>query len=962
MQPPRVPLALALVVITACSDIVTATTGDAGPTDASRPDVVDPPVDLCGARTIDANATGNAHGRVTTVSFDPSQLERGAPLPPSSGCGAPIGTTHRLVLRYTPRADAFLRVQRVFTGVSSLRVDRIVVLDGCGASAHRLACSGALESYPLDGASEAVTRERVRAGVPLTIAVALDEIAGAIDLVELPDTLPVGAPCDAAGRANLCAPGSTCSSAIGRCVPDGATFGACRREGAPCDAGMRCVDGTADGPPGRCVPVVAIGGDCLFSAQCAEGVCVPGPVNGRCAPAGARLQPCRKRGPSCDEGLVCAAVDAGSQRLCVPALPSGAACRAASDGSAWRPEPWCREGESCVAVQESLPRCIRDGAEGGLCRRPGDGCDAGLACDTSRCVRPGVEGAPCDPSRRGDCGLLTACVMNADGHAGCRRFGTPGAPCRGGACDAGYACVAERCVPRVSVGERCSTGAPSCVEGASCRAMSGAGDRCVADGTLDGRCRRVAPPCDAGLACDFGGLCRPMVALGAACGDLPASDGCVSGARCEDTCRLDGSDGGWCRPASPACDGGLVCAPLQFGRVPVCVRALHAGDRCDGTRSDHETQLGECTDGTACVTDPDRRERHCAPLGPPPCILSDPTACPTGTRCTAGECHPVLPSGSACTPETPCEGDERCEGFPSRCGGYGAREGACRPDGGCDPGLRCATVSSGSATRRVCLEARAVGAACDDHASPQCAEGSWCVRGTCTRDGVEGARCRDAATPCDAGLSCVLGFCRRASAAGEMCILGGAPRCVAGLECRFVDDDARCLAPSYDIEVREGVAFEDPCDVPLAPLSTPLSFTFARTTYETELSPEGFFNLRAVGLGRPEGRFLVSLWGPDTHDLALWLPNPGCARVLGTAPTRRLVLGGGLWARGAENISHAEWEVLLYEGTNVVELRYAAPPPDGRAYAVPWLRGWLASIDAPAVRVTAGTSVRFVPR
>ncbi len=168
------------------------------------------------------------------------------------------------------------------------------------------------------------------------------------------------------------------------------------------------------------------------------------------------------------------------------------------------------------------------------------------------------------------------------------------------------------------------------------------------------------------------------------------------------------------------------------------------------------------------------------------------------------------------------------------------------------------------------------------------------------------------------------------------------------------------MSPGYRVEVREGVAFEDPCLVAPAGLTSPLTFDFGGSTEVVEVGLGGEVLMRAPGQSAthlPNFVRALDTLAPSSTD-----GFDGCARVIGDAPNRRLVVGGGTWARGLPLVRYADWEAIAYEGSNIVEVRYAAASPGGRTWVTPRLTARTETFAAPALRPIAGTSVRFIPR
>lgn len=949
--------------LSSCSSVVSETRGDAGGSAEASVDVFEPAVDLCTApHIVDANAVGRLTGRTTSVLVDPAWLEAGAPMPPSNGCGRPLATTSRLVLRYTPSADAYLRISLV----GGARIDRIVLLDGCGPTARRLACSGSNLEPGGPYVVPLLTAAPVRAGVALTVVIATDAPVGPVVFDEIPDVIPAGRRCDPTYRSNVCEAGTSCGGgSTTRCVPDGGAYANCRREAPPCDEGLRCLGASPLGYTGRCLPAIASGAECNGSQICVEGRCESDGFLMRCSVAprsGGPGEPCGID-MTCQPGFACVSSYAGVGSRCFPTLASGARCvpsRAGSDAMHLSsPDAVCPAGEECTQSQDGEMRCLRWGARGGPCL--GDGsCDVGSTCAsalTRSCVPPPAEGNRCEPMTSGQCALGAECAAGVEGPPTCRRQGTLGTRCLGLNCVDGSVCDNGVCAPPRRAGEICESSA-LCAVGTSCGERVNGVARCVADGASGGRCRPTGAGCDEGLACDPRERCRTAVSVGARCDDSARPTACAPGLRCDGICREAGSDGGFCRSSSPSCQAGLLCEGVDVVGVPVCVPALTLGDACDVVRVDHPNTIGACADALECGGE--SGARRCVPLGPSlvSCGVGA-RPCPPGTRCAAGVCARTIAVGERCGQDGVCAENARCDGAPLTCVADGALGRPCRATGApCDDGLRCYVPTVGVSR---CAPAVTSGAACDVGPYVVCPDGDTCVTRQCVHIGAAGGACRDSATPCDDGLRCDRGVCRRALAEGEQCTFTGTSPCAQGLSCRFEDPAARCATPGYRVEVREGVAFEDPCLVAPRGLTSPLVFQFSGRAEEVEVGASGQVMMRAPGQTTSHYPAFASAVDtplrPGESD-----PIDGCVRVLGDAPNRRLVIGGGTWARGASFVRYVEWAVIAYEGTNVVEVRYAAASPGGRAWVTPRLTMFAESFSASPLRPVAGTAVRFIPQ
>lgn len=825
---------------------------------------------------IDGNAAGARGGPQTVLYVTPAQWTRGLPLPDATACGAG-GGGHQLLVRYVPRGDGYLTVTLSGRGsagdIDPPVVGRLLLLDGCGAGARRLACEGRDARFgPLsDQPAPLTSPARVTAGRAVYVAATGDAAEAEVTITEVATVRALGARCDPALRNDRCADGGTCVGAPrGQCVPDGAEGARCRRAGAACEPGLSCFFATRDGSPGRCLRRVAPGERCDVGAPCLEGACGPA---GRCRDYGVADGPCRDAEPRCGPGLACATGGARDVWRCRRATPVGERCTSRLADTV------CAQGASCIEVGDAL-RCVRVGAVGGDCRVAPPRCAAGLTCarGTQRCVAaapPAGVGAPCD--------------------------GTPGACADGLRCDGG------RCAPPAAIGAPCAPDTePQCVAGAACVHVGAAsGARCVADGARGGVCRASAPPCDAALACVVGRRCAPTVAVGARCA---AGEACVGGARCADTCRAAGSEAGWCRLAAPRCDVGLVCV-TGSPAPPRCARALALGDPCS-----LDDEAGEaCPEGAECVSRGDDGRLRCAPRAAAVLCTADaggPAACPPATVCARGLCLAGSPAGGRCDDATPCARGAVCaQGLEAACVAEGAHGAPCRVEGPpCSDGHECFPQGGVS----LCQAVVRAGEACPGVSGARCAAGLTCVDQACRADGGPGARCRRGEAPCDPGLVCDGALCRAPAARGARC--DASNPCDGALACAAVrGEPARCGDGAYATSLRPGAPSEDVCQLPVRSLTTPMTVRLFGVAYEVAVGPDGAAHLLRPPL-RAEGAVEASLRGPPG---VIPLDDPrsrrACARVVGEAPRRRLVYGG----LGGDD--DAGGELSVHEGSGVVE-------------------------------------------
>lgn len=952
-----------LVVLCAagCSETVRGGARDGGPADASDVsaeagrDASPAPVDLCGAAGIvDANVVGLRAGRATTVIVRGDALPDGA-LPPGRCPPAEVTPRRRLIVRYTPPVDGFVSAAalplRAPDGVQ--RRGAVALRDGCGPAAAELVCAEAGDPFGLRPTA------RVTAGRPLYVVGALDEGRWSITFHLTPEQGAAGASCE---DERACAPEHSCFS--GRCVPNGALYTFCRSGASPCDPGLACVEIVPGSGRRQCAVGVRLGEPCdLPRSVCLEGVC-GGRLAQRCVLPGGPDAPCRTSGAPCDAGLTC--IDGG---WCVEARASGDVCVPSALG---RP---CPSGESCRAVAGGA-RCFVDGTSGGACRADGSPrCDDGLRCASNdltglRCLPLQGEGRACSPASPTDCDPTTDCVPAPDGGGRCVRLGAAGARCTPtspGDCDPGLACVpaegssATRCGAPLRAGQLCGAALVSCEAGARCAEVStpGSSPRCVLDGAAGGWCRGGATPCDEGLSCSSELRCLPTLAEGAPC-TATGPGACATGLRCEGTCRREGTVGGFCRPTATPCDEGGTCLftdPL----ASQCVRVIPRGESCAAS-----TAFAVCAEGSSCAAGPDRVAR-CMPYGSAGTSCAPSTApgftCDPGLICSqALGCAAPRREGEACgsAASGECVAGLSCSTIsdpPLRCVADGAVGGACRATGApCDPGLVCdaTSVSAGP----VCVRPSPVGGPCGMWPT-RCAADAACVAGRCVITGRTDSPCRESEPACDDGLRCVLGYCSATAASG--CSPRG-PACAAPAECLWDGAAYVCAPAPYAVEVRRGVAFEDPCLLDGELLTTPLRFRVFGGDFEVAAGGG------VLQLVDPRGSLA---W--LTHGAATLRPSAGCAVVVGAAPNRRFLMGGGTWAThvtpGVQGASNAV--VILHEGSNVVEYRYDDPlpaagvdaPPAWGAPTLQWSGGGAVyRVTAPVQRLDAGLSVRFTPR
>ncbi len=422
------------------------------------------------------------------------------------------------------------------------------------------------------------------------------------------------------------------------CDPGGARADDPR--GSGCAEGTTCRPASDDLTDFRCVAPLGEGEACdprgVRSVCSEQTFCRTMGSTSRCERRGVVGAQCRATAPRCDGTAACSVWN-----TCVPVVPAGAVCDHDVRTNL------CAAGTSC-SFFEGASRCTAPGTRGGACRGDPASCDAGLACVYSVCLPALPLGASCDPT-----GSRNVC---SDGYCStaptphCAPLGGGGAPCRrtGSPCDAGYRCNTDTCVPEVAVGGVCDGSGSRrltsvCVEGAVCP-YSRAESRCVLAGVAGAPCRPTERPCDAGLSCGSAQRCVPTLAVGTVCDPRSTENVCASGSHCVGEggaarCLADGSNGRYCRSATPACDEDLLCDGT------FCRPRVGVGGRCDPSGVE-----GACVPSSACVTEGGvaRCVRYGSSLGVR-CEIS--YSCPTSHTC--GRCGDGLDCGAdfTCVPE-----------------------------------------------------------------------------------------------------------------------------------------------------------------------------------------------------------------------------------------------------------------------------------------------------------------------
>ncbi len=462
--------------------------------------------------------------------------------------------------------------------------------------------------------------------------------------------------------------------------------------------------------------------------------------------------------------------------------------------------------------------------------------------------------------------------------------------------------VAE--APLASPGASCDRAglASACGEGYSCSFSDP--PRCLLDSTLGARCASAYPTCGDGLGC-LQSQCVVASTTTSCTPVCPSTSGCIRDASGMSRCVPNGSSGGRCRPstAPTPCDPGLACA-----RSGNCGPAVPVGGRCDATGL-----LDACVAGASCVAGTCVREGAITglcrrDLTQPACdgTLECSSAC---TSCGSATCIAPVPAGASC-----------------------------EPPGGCSGG--CVLLP--------------------------CAEGSSCGRApgattfTCRPDGGQGLRCRRSRTLplCDAGLTCVsrAGTCMPTLAAGTLCDSGSVQGCAAGTLCLPSAGVSRCLPAPYAESTVPATGYIDACatgrvepmegtsvrtNITRAPLALPFPFTYFGVPQSWFAAGTGAWG--SFGTTRPTGASFefrdstlpVNAVAPytqrveDTRGIQMQAAGSRiCSATAGVAPNRRFAVEWrDFTVADVGTAAHLTFEVVMHEGTNVIEFFYRQLDP-----------------------------------
>jgi hypothetical protein len=290
------------------------------------------------AMPVDLATRGMMSGGATVINGNNCM----APMAPMSGIVGPscatdtMGTMmshggYAVVFDYTVHATGHL-VARTDMG-SDPNLDTVVwIVDGCGSSAHELACND--DADPTMGAlSVATTSSDVMAGTHVKIIVAGYTPVAFMDSTNMGNfTLNVSE------------------------HPSVAPGGACDATASFCSSGYTCVPASSMSTMGTCVMNGTNGAACNVTGTACTGTNMSGLMLG-----------CTNPMPTADDPGVCLGIN-----------PNNGPCTA--------DDPLCMTGYTCIAdmtdggTSMTMGHCKADGSLGGACRMMGTPCDMGT-CD-----------------------------------------------------------------------------------------------------------------------------------------------------------------------------------------------------------------------------------------------------------------------------------------------------------------------------------------------------------------------------------------------------------------------------------------------------------------------------------------------------------------------------------------------------------------------------------------------------
>jgi hypothetical protein len=440
-------------------------------------------------------------------------------------------------------------------------------------------------------------------------------------------------------------------------------------------------------------------------------------------------------------------------------------------------------------------------------------------------------------------------------------------------------------------------------------------------------------------------------------------------------------------PDAPAIDAPTDSGPADAADAPTADAAdAGAGDTGGdaGAPVDSPCAAGRVLCGADCV-DPLTDGLHCGR-----CNYACNATNATSAACVAGRCETTCRTGFADCDTDPRNGCEVGLGTITNCRACadvcpaGAAPGTAPACTANVCGTTCATGfgdCNGNAadgcerpTATDALNCGACGAVCRAHpGSPAVCAAGACAPvcnagyGNCDGNLVNG---------CEASLATNLhcGGCNRPCAAGTTCRAGA---CAAG------------ATPNYT-RTSLAAAFVDVCALPAAlhllPSTddggalTPLPFAF---TYwgvalpagaMVNVSSNGFVSLEASMQAGTQG-LIPDPVAPNGVIAAWWVdlrtPAGGvCVATVGAAPSRRFVVQWGGANNYATSAGDMNFEVILNEGTNTVDVLYQrlVPPPPGYAptVGIESIAGTQANVVCstanPTCGVAAGSGFRYTPQ
>jgi hypothetical protein len=567
------------------------------------------------------------------------------------------------------------------------------------------------------------------------------------------------------------------------------TDGTCAPIAAFTDPDDECPGAAECDGSGACV-LHPNGMACTVSSECTSGFCADGVCCNTSCTATCNACTAAKRGQGADGtcGTILVGMDPDNECPGAASCSGSSSCSLFGNGTACTIDSECSSGfcvdgvccnsvcnsscQACTAAKKgsgtngtcgniasgSDPDDECPGAEacngGGLCKLPnGAACTAASDCLTNFCV----DGVCCNATCTGACQACTAVKKGSGADGTCSNIATgtdPDNECGGAAsCNGSGACALFANGTACAIGAECSTG--NCVDGVCCNsACNGTCQACTATkkgSGADGTCGNIVVNTDPDDECPGTQICNGS----AACKAINA-DACTANSDCLSNFCADGvCCNAACTGACQACTGAKkgsgadgTCGNIAMGTDP--------DDECFGSYS--------CNGSGACA------------------LLTNGTACTTGSECVSGNCVDGVCCNTAC--------NALCQACTALKKGSGA-DGTCSniaaltdPDDECPGSQACnGSGSCKSATGDPCV----LGTECS---SGQCVDGVCCntsCTATCNActalkkgsgpDGVCGtiAAGTDPDNECFGSISC--------SGASSCALLANGTTCAAGGEC-----------------------------------------------------------------------------------------------------------------------------------------------------------------------------------